>query len=154
MKRIKPGAMLALLTAFYLHSAAQPTPPINEPNYNKPKVFADLPEKQPIQISTVESLLNLPVGAKVNTTIANGLLLNGTVISRSNPADATVKSVVIKSTNRQQATFTFSRILKHDGSISYIGRMISKDAGDALEITREGNSYIIRKMGYYDMINE
>ena len=154
MKRIKPGAMLALLTAFSLYASAQVSPPVNEPNYNKPKVFTDLPEKQPIQISAVESLLNLSVGASVNTTIANGLVLNGTVISKSNPADASVKSVVVKTTSRQQATLTFSRITKQDGSISYIGRMVSKEAGDALEIAKEGTNYVIRKKGYYDMINE
>jgi hypothetical protein len=61
---------------------------------------------------------------------------------------------VIRSIDRRQATFTFSRVTKHDGSIGYIGRMISKDGGDALEICKEGNAYIIRKKGYYDMINE
>lgn len=155
MKLLKTGAAIALLTACYLHSPAQgTTPPINEPNYNKPKIFADLPDKQNLNLADLEALLHLPVGTQVNTKIAAGFRLAGTVISKSDPIDASVKSVVIKSSNRQQATLTFTRTTKQDGSISYIGRMISKEAGDALEIVKEGSNYIIRKKGFYDLINE
>jgi hypothetical protein len=155
MKFQRTSAFVALLTLCYWHSSAQvSTPPVNEPNYNKPKIFTDLPDNLTINLSRLEALLQLPVGSPVNTIIATGFGLQGTVISKSNPSDASVRSVVIKSGSRQQATLTFTRITKQDGSITYIGRMLSKDAGDALEIVNEGDHYVIRKRGLYDMINE
>lgn len=147
--------MMALLTLCYLHSSAQgSTLPTNEPDYNKPKLFSDLPAKMNLRLADMESLLNLPVGAQVNSQVASGFSLVGTVVSKSDAKDALVKSVVIKSHTRQGATLTFTRITKEDGSYSFIGRMISKGSGDALEIAKEGTEYIIRKKGTYDLINE
>lgn len=155
MKLLKTTATLALLTACYLYAPAQGTPlPVNEPDYNKPKIFTDLPERLNLKLANLEAALDLPVGASVNTAIANGFTLNGTVVSKSNPADPSVKSIVIKSSTRKEATFTFTRITRQDGSTSYLGRMVSKGAGDALEIVKEGTSYIIRKKAYHDIINE
>ncbi|GAA4728667.1 hypothetical protein [Flavisolibacter ginsenosidimutans] len=155
MKLLKTGALALLLTAACLHATAQTSkPPINEPNYNKPKVFADLPEKLSLRIADAEALLNLPVGTQVNAAVANGFPLVGTVVSKSSPSDLTVQSIVIRSAGRQNATFTFTRIKNADGSFSYKGRMMGKTAGDALEITKEGTGYVLRKKGYYDLVNE
>ena len=155
MKSLKTGAFAALLTVFYLQSPAQgATPPVNEPDHNKPKIFADLPDNLSLRVTDLEALLNLPEGTQVNTHLAAGLKLNGTVISKSNPADVSSKSVVIKTTSRQGATLTFTRLTNADGSFSYSGRMMSKNASDAFVIVKEGSNYIIRKKGYYDIVNE
>ena len=155
MKMKKTAALIALLTACVLQSTAQSkVPPINEPNYNKAKLFNDVPDKLELNLSTLEKLLQLKVGDPVNTSIASGFRLVGTVISKSSPVDASVRSIVIKSSTRQQATLTFSKIVKQDGTIRYNGRMLSKDGGDVLEIVQDGNRYVILKKGYYDMINE
>src|SRR5215218_1634169 len=154
MKPLKASAVIALLTVCYLYSPAQgTTPPVNEPDYNKPKLFSDLPDNLNLRLADMEALLNLPEGAQVNATIANGLTLVGTVVSKSDPADASSKTVVIKSLTRQGATFTFTRIKNDGGSFSYIGRMLSKGSGDALVIAKEGAGYVIRKKGYYEIIN-
>lgn len=155
MKFLKTSAVIALLTVCHLYPAAQGnTPPVNEPNYNKPKLFSDLPDNLNPRLTDLEALLNLPEGAQVNATIANGFPLVGTVVSKSNPADVSSKTVVIKSLTRQGATFTFTRIKNENGSFSYTGRMLSKGAGDALVIVKEGADYVIRKKGYYEVINE
>ena len=155
MKLLKSVALMALLTACCMHASAQePVLPINEPNYNKPKLFADLPDKLPLRLAELESLFNLPVGTKVTATVANGFPLAGTVVSKSDASDTAVKSIVINSLTRQGATFTFTRVTAADGSVSYLGRMLSKANGDALEIAKEGNQYIIRKKSLYDLISE
>lgn len=155
MKLLKNSALFALLTLCYLSSSAQNSPvPINEPNYNKPKAFADLPERFTASLSALSALLDLPIGSKVNSNIAAGFILKGTVVSKSNMTSTSVRSVVIKTTTRQQATLTFSKITKQDGSVSYIGRMMSNEAGDALEIIKDGTDYVFRKKGFYDLINE
>ncbi|MDB5207010.1 MAG: hypothetical protein JWR72_2085 [Flavisolibacter sp.] len=155
MKFLKTAALAALLAVSYTPLSAQNvTVPLNEPNYNKPRVFSDLPSQMNLRLADMEALLNLSVGAQVNAMAANGFPLIGTVVSKSNPGNTLVKTVVIKSLTRQEATFTFSRITKEDGSLSYTGRMMSKSAGDALEIVKEGAGYVIRKKGFYDLINE
>lgn len=154
MKFLKTGAMAALLSVCCLEALAQTTPPLNEPDYNKPKIFSDLPERLNLRTANAEALLSLPVGAQINVQLATGFTLAGTVTSVSNPADATVKSVVIKSTNRQGAAFTFTRISKADGSYTYAGRMLSNSAGDALEISKDDSGYFIRKKALYDFIAE
>lgn len=146
---------MAALTVSYLPSIAQGSVPVlTEPNYNKPKLFSDLPEKMTLRLADMEALLSLPVGTAVKATIATGFSLVGTVVSKSNPSDPSVKSTVINCSNRQGATLTFTRVTQDDGTYAYIGRMMSKDASDVLEIAKEGTGYIIRKKGFYDLINE
>lgn len=154
MKIRKNRILFALLTAASLHASAQKTPAVNEPDYNKPKIFSDLPDRAAFRLTDAEALLGLPVGSNVNAMVANGFLLKGTVVSKSNPADTSVQSVVIKCTNRQGLTFTFTRMKKSDGSFSYRGRMLGKANGDALEIVKDGTTYVIRKKGYYELVNE
>ncbi len=155
MKILKTSAIAALLSISFLSSSAQQkSVPLNEPNYNKPKLFTDLPDKLTVRLTDMEGLLNLSIGEKVNTTVANGFQLVGTVVSKSNPTNTSAKTIVIKSLTRQGATLTFSRITKEDGTYSYIGRMMSKGAGDALEIARDGAGYVLRKKDMYDLMNE
>lgn len=155
MKIRLTGVALSLAVAACLSANAQTAkPPVNEPEYNKPAVFADLPERSPLRTADAERLLNLPVGASVNTLLAPGLSLRGTVVSKSNPKDVAVQSVVVKLTGRGGAALTFTRIRNADGSFIYRGRLLGKSAGDALEIVREGSAYVLRKRGYYDLVNE
>jgi hypothetical protein len=155
MKILQSGAMLALFAACYLPASAQKgTPPINEPNYNKARVFNDVPEKMSLRLTDMDAVLDLPIGAKVNTSIANNFTIVGTVISKSDPVDGASKSIVIKAINRKDAIFTFTRFKKTDGSFGYSGRIINNEAGDALEITKEGDGYVMKKKGFYDMISE
>ena len=154
MKNRKPGAFLTFLTLSICFASAQVSrPPLNTPDYSKPRIFADLPEKMSLRIASTEGLLDQPIGATVSAIIAKDFTVTGTVVSKSNPEDTTVKSVVIR-TNRQGAIFTFSRIKTRNGKPSYIGRMLNRTNGDALEIVREGQEYFIRKKGIYDMLNE
>ena len=72
---MKSISILTLLLASALFSFAQDkTVPLNEPNYNKKKVFTDLPDKAQMRMADVERLLTLPVGAPVNTIIIKGHL--------------------------------------------------------------------------------
>lgn len=154
MKKQKSCAVLALLTLCFVQASAQ-EPILRQNNFrnDKTKIFADLPEKMPLRIADAEGLLDLPVGTRVNATLATGFPVVGAVVSKSNPADPRVKSVVIR-TSRQGAVFTFTRITAANGTMSYIGRMLDKSGGDALEIAKEGQGYVIRKKGINELVNE
>lgn len=155
MKTKKNAFLLAILTFSLLQASAQDKrAPLNEPNYSKVKIFADVPDKMSLRTTGIESLLDLSVGASVNTTIANGFSVTGTVVSKSPASSVNVKTVVIKCINRPGAAFTFTRITDADGSFRYSGRLFSKAGGDALEIVKEGKSYSLRKKGIYEIVNE
>ena len=155
MKIHKTAALLACFVFCLLHATAQSTTALlRSPDYNKPKRFADLPEKQFLNVQELESLFHLAPGATVSLPVAKQFLLHGTVVSVSPPSDKNVQSVVIKSSNRAGTAFTFTRITENDGSFSYSGRMLGRETGDALEIIKEGGRYVLRKRGINEMISE
>ena len=157
MKTLKIIAACALFSLGYLHSAAQEELPINgEPNYNKPKIFADLPQKMNITISDIESLFDLSVGTPVMAKLSKNFPFKGTIVSKSGVATTAVRSVVIKSTTnaRLGAVLTLTKIRKEDGSYVYRGRILSRESSDAYEIATENGGYVLQKKNYYEMVRE
>lgn len=149
--KILKSIFCILFSVCYLASSAQA--PLNDPG-NKPHLFSDLPSKMNIKISDLASLLELPVGASVHTLIAPGFNFQGTVVSTSPATDATAKSVIIKSTNRKGATLIFTKTIKADGTISFLGRIISMKNGDAFEFVRENDQYILEKKDLAELVTE
>lgn len=154
MKIQKISTFLVLLLCGLFASAQENSVPLNSTAHGRERLFADLPDKMPLQETDLESLLELPVGAKVSATVTRNFSIVGNVVSRSNGSDAAVQSVVIKTTNRLGSTFTVTRITDKDGSVSYIGRMLNRSGSDALEIIKEGQEYTIHKKATSDLLNE
>lgn len=154
MKIQQTLALLAGICFSALQAAAQPPVQPNLPDYNKPKRFADLPEKQALNLSEAESLLALPVGASATVALAKNLVLRGVVVSKSPQHDKSLAAVVLKSTNRPGTSFTFTRVAEKGGTYSYTGRLLNRQAADAVEIRKDGSSYLLQKKGYYEMISE
>jgi len=155
MKKLSVTAFgLLLLFCLNKASAQDRSIPLNEPDYNKPKLFADLPQRMNLKTAGIESLFSTALGAPVSYRVADNFLWEGTVVSRSDAADATVKSIVIRSTNRPGATFTFTRKQQSDGTFSYIGRIMSRNNGDAFEIELDGSQYVLAKKNLYDLLSE
>ncbi|MER3497329.1 MAG: hypothetical protein C4308_01175 [Chitinophagaceae bacterium] len=125
--------------------------PLNEPDYNKPKLFNDLPESFVIDTANMVSLFQLQVGQTVTIPLTANFSYAGVVVSKS--SDQSYNSIVIKSTNRQGASFTFSRVFEEYG-VKYIGRMMSLQHSDAFEIVFENNQYHFKKKGLYDLYAE
>jgi len=151
MKLLK--SVLFILLAFTsVQAISQETVPLNEPDYNKPRLFADLPQKMVLNAADLDVLFGMPEGTVVNRQVTEQFRLQGTVVSVANGTD--VKSVVIRSSNRAGAVFTFTKVLQADGSFNYIGRMISTQHGDAYEIVKENGQYVLNKIGYYDLLAE
>jgi hypothetical protein len=157
MKMFKAIATCVLLCLSYFYSEAQENlPRINEPDYNKPKLFEDLPQKMNLTISDMESLFDLSVGTPVLAKLTKSFHFKGTIVSKSGTAVSRVRSVVIKSTTnvRQGAVFTFTKISNVDGGYTYRGRIISKESIDAYEIIKENGQYVLQKKNYFEMVRE
>ena len=135
-------------------STGQEKIPINEPNYNKPKLFEDLPQKMILTISAMEPLFDISVGTAVTAKLTQTFQFKGTIISKSADGKTAVKSVVVRSATRQGAVLTFTKITNQDGSFTYTGRIISMESIDAYQIVKENDQYILQKKNYYEMVRE
>lgn len=159
MKILKTGALCVLTCLCYVHSGAQQQTsqqPLfaSESAYNKPKIFTELPNKLALNRSALESLLQDEVGKKVVFSLGQGFQFHGVVVSKSDAADVHTKTVVVKATNRQGVTFTFTRLTNEDGTYTYGGRMLSFKHGDAFEITEDKGTLVLVKKELYDMFDE
>lgn len=125
--------------------------PINEPDNNKPKLFADLPDRLDFNPKTLSNLFDAKVGQWVNLSINPQFSFSGQVVSKADESNST--SVVVSSVNRVGAKLIFTRITE-DNDIKYIGRIISMKHGDTYEISQDNNQYYFKKKGYYDLIAE
>jgi hypothetical protein len=126
--------------------------PLNEPDYNKPKLFADLPDRVDFDPKSFSNLFALQVGQSADVPISSDFNFSGQVVSRSD--DPNSVSVVIRSTNRVGARLVFTKVTNADNTVKYIGRIISLQHGDSYEIVSENNQYYFKKKGLYDLISE
>ena len=146
---------LCLLSIFICATAsAQTQVPVNEPDQNKPKLFTNLPDKIPVDIITLQSLLNAETGKDVSLKSGQNAMINfnGKVVSKTD--DNTIHSVVIRSDNFNGATLTLSSSAQPDGTVKFTGRIISFRHGDVYELQNVNNQYIFIKKNFYALINE
>jgi hypothetical protein len=155
MKIMKLSTICVLLLALYTQTKAQAQKiPINEPNYNQPKLFADLPQRMKLNLPELESLFNLPIGNPINIPFADNFRFRGTVVSKSNPNDSLVHSIIIRSSDNLGAVFTFTKTIDTIGKTKYIGRIVSRNSSDAYEIAFDNGQYILQKKNYTDLVSE
>ena len=154
MNILKTGAFCVLTLLCFVQSNAQQPTIVTESVYNKPKIFAELPNRLQLNLQILEGLLNDEVGKKINFSLAQGYQFNGVVVSKSDATDTQTKTVVVKATNRQNVTFTLTRTTNLDGSFSYMGRMLSFKHGDAFNITEENGQIVLVKKELHDLVEE
>ncbi len=157
MKNLRlAGIGLSLLLMCATASAQEKPIPINEPDYNKPLLFADLPDKIPVEASYLKSLLNNDMGKDVQVRLAGNQkteFFNGRIVSTATRNNKN-SSVVIRSGNFSGASLTVTEVVNPDGNTSFIGRIISLQHGDLFELQSENGQYYFIKRKFYDLINE
>ncbi|MBL7730672.1 MAG: hypothetical protein JNM88_05800 [Chitinophagaceae bacterium] len=158
MKNISTLLLCTCMSFLSLSSFSQnnDVPPVNEPDYNKPKLFASYPDRIPVDLATISQFFAASTGAAIDVNIDAGssFRIAGSVVSVVSKYDNRIRSVVIRSSNFTGATFSISRILLDDGSIKYTGRLISRQYGDVYELQNISNHFVLVKRAYYDIVNE
>ena len=154
--RIHAVCVLFMLMSFCSFAQTQNPPPLNEPDYSKPRLFDNLPEKVSVNINNVSSLFNSAIGAAVDLGLSDNIQfqVNGEVVSKTSKSDGSVQKVVIRASNFSGAGITISRITNDDGSFLYRGRILSLKHGDYFELKKENEGYVFIKRNYYDLVNE
>jgi hypothetical protein len=154
MKYLYLASLCLLSSILCATTYAQNKVPVNEPDQNKPKLFTNLPDKIPVDTGDLQSLISAETGKNVSLRLGQNSLNNisGRIISRSD--DNTIHSVVIRSANFNGATFTLSSSAEPNGTVKFTGRIISFKHGDAYELQKQDEQYILIKKNFYDLINE
>ena len=156
MKNLKLAAFSACLTFWTVCSIAQNAQgrsvSINEPDYNKPKLFGDLPEQINFDPTLLSVLFNTQVGQSVTVSLTQAFTISGQVVSKAEDANST--SVVVRLANRPGARLVFTKLTSQKNSVKYIGRIISMKHGDGYEITSENDQYFLKKKGIYELVTE
>jgi len=153
MKNLVKG-IICLSVFFVCITTNAQTPPVREPDMNRPSLFQNLPEKISCRINDLSSLLESEIGKTISFSFTGTLNFQGVVSSVASKFDNTLQSVVVRSTNFPGAALSFSKIIKEDGTFSYVGRILSFQHGDAYEISQENGQYFFVKKGFYDLVNE
>lgn len=158
MKNLRTITACLSITLYSLCSSAQTgnTVKVNEPNYNKSKLFENLPEKIQVNMDNLSGLFSEQVGGSVSLNLSGdeSFRFNGDVVSVVSKYENTIQSIVVRSTNYPGARLTVSKITGANGTISYTGRIISMQHGDLFELKNVNNQFELEKRKFHDLVNE
>jgi hypothetical protein len=156
MKNLKNSmfCMMLILYSITLRAQFQQTIPLNEPDYNKEKLFADLPQKIACPTNILAPLFTMEKGSQVNLPFSDKFIFRGFIVTHSDYSNTMVRTIVIRSSNRAGAVLSLTMLMDKEAIVSYKGRIISMNNGDAFELIPEHGQYFFLKKNLYDLISE
>jgi len=157
MKDLRTVVIIAGICCFTATSFAQESKvPINEPDYNRPAQFDQLPARIAVTTAELDQVIHFQAGKKATISFASksSLQFEGQVVSVADHAEQKFQSVVFRSTNFPGASFTIAKRVDEEGVITYTGRIISFQHADLFELKKENGNYFLVKRNFYDLVNE
>ena len=158
MKNLRTSVLCVCVTLYSLCSSAQ-TPgviPVNEPDYNKPKLFQGMPDNISVSTVNLNSLFNTQVGFTVNVNLSDvsSFQFQGEVVSAVSKYSNSIQSVIIRSTNYNGAKLTITKVTDENGAAVFRGRILSLQHGDLYELQYADGRYALVKRNLHDLVNE
>lgn len=141
------------LLIFKNRTVAQ-TVPINEPDYNKPKLFSDLPDSIPVSTTKLLSLFAIPESTSASIEISGSFSFEGYVLTNISKSNNTLQTLLIRLTSRSGSTFAISKITQPGREITITGRIISLKHSDGYTLIAENNNYWFKKIKRHDLVVE
>lgn len=154
MKYLKPGIICLFIICICTITSAQKVLTLKEPEIKTARLFKDLPDRVPVNSSTLLPILALKTGQAATISLSDKLAFKGKVSSSVSKYNDAITSIIIKLDDRPGATLTISRIKNPDGTVNYRGRIISFQHGDCFELKNENGQYILVKKKFEDMVND
>ncbi|MGZ5218424.1 MAG: hypothetical protein ACXWV6_13095 [Chitinophagaceae bacterium] len=158
MKYLKPyGFSLSFIFCCAI-SFAQDRVVLKEPDHNKPTLFSSFPDKIPVEINELKNLFSNTAakGKEVNTSFRDKKLpgFKGKIISATSKYNNSLQSVVVRSTQFNGATLTFSSFTTTDGTVRYSGRIVSFQHDDVFVLQKQNDQYFFVKKKFNELVNE
>ncbi len=157
-RRILPGLALLSFVLLMLDAAAQSKAPINEPNLQKPRLFAALPTELSMSVADMEQLLLPAKSAARSEDLMRSekkiAVFTANYVSATSLYENKVHSVVLRLKDFPGATLTLSSSTNPDGTVAYAGRIISFQHADMYMLVKKGEGYWWEKKGFYDVVAE
>ena len=155
MKNVFSYALCVILVVLTTHANAQIQNklPLTEPDYQKPKLFNNLPSTLTLNVGQITAALNKSEGTEVSIQLADQLTVEGVIISSSDRKNGQLKSIVVKCSNWPGTYLTLSSNEKNNGVILN-GRLLSRQYGDAFEVAKKNGNYYLQKINLYDLLSE
>ena len=155
LKLSGPGLLFLICCAT---GFAQQKVTANEPDFKKPALFANFPDKIPVDINELKNLFSNDAarGNDAVLSFADKKLpgFNGKIVSMSSKYNNSLRSVVVRSNHFNGATLTLSSSTITDGAARYTGRIISFQHGDLYLLQKENEQYFLVKKKFDELINE
>ena len=147
--------LLFLATTFNLN-AQDGNIPLNEPNYNKPRLFNLLPARIEMSAAKLQELIGTPNGQTAQIPVAadQATEIAGEVISAVSKYNNIIQSVVIRCSDFEGARLTLSKVNMPDGTTKFTGRIVSIRHGDLYQLEQENGTWALVKKNFYDLVNE
>jgi hypothetical protein len=157
MKNLRTALLCAIMACSGMAAFAQnDNIPINEPDLNKPRLFNNLSERIQVSQAEMDNLFQINVGTRAQLSLAAdaSVRFEGDLISKSTVSQEGVQTAIVRSTNFNGARMTITKRLNADGTVSYIGRILSFQHGDFYELTNQQGQWFLVKKNFYDLVNE
>ncbi|MFN8249331.1 MAG: hypothetical protein U0T68_10300 [Ferruginibacter sp.] len=139
MTLLRKSFFVALITLIAAPAFSQSSPTV------KPAIYASYPNSINGSSSEFASAINATEGQHIVLTFSDNFKFSGTVISNV-VKYSNLQSVVIRSDESSNTIFHLSKQTNADNSVSYVGRIINKEASDGYEIkTDMSGNYIFQK---------
>jgi hypothetical protein len=158
MTNLKTLGLCLICFSLCTFTVAQNKAPLNEPDMNKPRLFTNLPDQITFEVSELKNLLTTANEAGKDITVSSTdkkvAPISGKVISAGSKYDNTIQTLNIRLTSFNNAMLTLSSFTQPDGTVSYTGRIISFTHGDAYELQKKGDQYVLVKKNFNEIVNE
>ena len=157
MKNLRTYVLCTSMVLTSIFAVAQDQKiPVNEPDYNKPHLFDNLPTRIPFDPANFTGLISKQTGTAVSTSLSKDAMIafEGKITSQVSEENGRIEKLSIQSTNYPGATLNLSKITSADGTIRYIGRLISFQHGDLFILQQNNGQYELVKKNFYDLVNE
>ena len=121
---------------------------------NAQRLFDAVPENAAFQSKVIESVFALNPGSAVDLKLAQGFRVMGVVKSNQKVYD-NLQTVVIESSNFNNAKLFISKTVDNNNQVKYVGRMLGRGYQDGIELKSDnaGNN-TIKKINLKEMIVE
>ncbi len=118
------------------------------------RLFDLVPKEIEFEHKVISSVFSLNPGTAINIKFSSQFHITG-ILKSNNKIYHNLQSVLIECTNYKNLKFFISKRVNQDLSISYVGRLISRNAEDGFEVVenKSGKS-VLKKISLKEMIVE